>query len=276
MQMLRTVNPMDENKPVESYVVPDKELNKYEYIMRRRSEGAKMQQIADELGVSLQYAYKVIRQNEGRATKWDGYKAPGRPKGAKDKKPRKPKMTGVAFPSEHRQLVDPATGAIVTNTGLTSKIIARMGDERVTAFVQYHIDMLKMREGCDKKNVPDLYNRFYTYLTYCSAHGIVPNNMNAYFAIGLTSSDISFWRSGKSSTPEQQKFAQDITQFFASIHEQGVIDGMFNPISGIFWQKAHDGMIEAQKLEVVNSDPLGEKKSAEDIVKKYEEVDLPT
>lgn len=266
---------MDENKPVESYVVPDKEFNKYEFIQKRRSEGAKMQQIADEMGITLQSAYRIIRQNEGRATKWDNYKAPGRPKGSKDKKPRKARMTSVTFPDSDRKLLDPVTGAVVVNTGKTANIIARMGDERVTAFVQYHIDMLKMREGCDTKDVPGLYQRFYTYLAYCAKHGIVPNNMNAYFAIGVDKGQIGTWRAGKYGTPEQQKFAQDITQFFASVHEQGVIDGMFNPISGIFWQKAHDGMIEASKVEVVSNDPLGEKKSAEDIMKKYEGVDLP-
>lgn len=198
----------------------------------------------------------------------------GRPKGSKDKVPRK-KRTDSAPPVETRELVDPATGTIVQYSGVQANIIRRMGDERVTAFVQYHIDMMKMREGCNKKDVPELYRRFLVYLEYCAEHGIVPNNMNAYYAIGITYADVSKWKYGKGGTPEHTKFAQDLLQFFASVHEQGVIDGMINPISGIFWQKAHDGMIEASKLEVVNTDPLGDKPSAEDILRKYEGVDLP-
>ena len=265
---------MDE-QPVESYVVPDKEMERYDFIMKRKAEGKKVPEIAEEIGITVPSVYRIIRKAEGRKSKWDSYKKPGRPRGAKDKVPRKPRMTAVTFPDSDRKLLDPVTGAVVVNTGKTATIIARMGDERVTAFVQYHIDMLKMREGCDTKDVPGLYQRFYTYLAYCAQHGIVPNNMNAYFAIGVDKGQIGTWRAGKHGTPEQQKFAQDITQFFASVHEQGVIDGLFNPISGIFWQKAHDGMIEASKVEVVNNDPLGEKKSAEDIMKKYEGVDLP-
>lgn len=82
---------------------------------------------------------------------------PGRPKGSKNKPGSKPHV----FKEEYGQLVDPKTGITVNNRAAQSQVIARMGDERVTAFVQYHMDMLKMRQGVDKKNVPDLYNRFF-------------------------------------------------------------------------------------------------------------------
>lgn len=189
---------------------------------------------------------------------------PGRPKGSKNK----PGSKKHEFPNESRQLVDPKTGIVVSNNAAQSQIIARMGDERVTAFVQYHMDMMKMRQGVDKKNVPDLYNRFFNYLGYCAEHGVIPNNMNAYFAIGINKNDIGAWYAGRG-TPEQRQFAEDIKQFFASIHEQAGGEGIVNPILSIYWSKAHDGMIEAQKLEVVNTDPLGEKQSSEQIAQKY-------
>ena len=183
----------------------------------------------------------------------------GRPKGSKNK----PGVTKAAI-----SLVDPKTGVVVSNNAAQSQIIARMGDERVTAFVQYHMDMLTMRQGVDKKNVPDLYQRFYRYLAYCAEKGIIPNNMNAYFAIGITKQEISAWYAGQRS-PEHKQFAEDIKQFFASIHEQAGGEGIVNPILSIYWSKAHDGMIEASKVEVVNTDPLGEKQSAEQIAEKY-------
>lgn len=164
---------------------------------------------------------------------------------------------------------------VATKDGRTKQIIASIGDERVTAFVNYHIEMMAMRQGVDKRNVPDLYQRFYRYLDYCAEHGIMPNNMNAYYAIGVYKQEISLWKLGQAGTPEHKKFAEDITQFFASVHEQGAQAGLFNPISSIFWQKAYDGLIEASKLEVVQQDPLGDKRSAEDIAKAYTEVNLP-
>lgn len=189
---------------------------------------------------------------------------PGRPKGSKNK----PGSKKHEFPNESRQLVDPKTGIVVSNNAAQSQIIARMGDERVSAFVQYHMDMMRMRQGVDKKNVPDLYNRFFTYLAYCAEHGIIPNNMNAYFAIGINKDNIGAWYAGRG-TPEQRQFAEDIKQFFASIHEQAGGEAIVNPILSIYWSKAHDGMVEASKLEVVNADPLGEKQSAEQIAEKY-------
>lgn len=189
----------------------------------------------------------------------------GRPKGSKNK----PGVTKAAI-----SLVDPKTGVVVSNNAAQSQIIARMGDERVTAFVQYHMDMLQMRQGVDRKNVPDLYNRFYRYLAYCAEKGIIPNNMNAYFAIGITKQDVSLWNAGQRS-PEHKQFAEDIKQFFASIHEQAGGEGIVNPILSIYWSKAHDGMVEASKLEVVNTDPLGEKRSSEEIARTYADI-LPT
>ena len=183
----------------------------------------------------------------------------GRPKGSRNK----PGVDKAAH-----SLIDPKTGIVVNNNAAQSQIIARMGDERVSMFVQYHMDMLQMRQGVDKKNVPDLYQRFYRYLAYCAEKGIIPNNMNAYFAIGITKQDISVWNAGQRS-PEHKQFAEDIKQFFASIHEQAGGEGIVNPILSIYWSKAHDGMVEASKLEVVNADPLGEKQSSEQIAQKY-------
>ena len=183
----------------------------------------------------------------------------GRPKGSRNK----PGVDKAAH-----SLIDPKTGIVVNNNAAQSQIIARMGDERVSMFVQYHMDMLTMRQGVDKKNVPDLYNRFYRYLAYCAEKGIIPNNMNAYFAIGITKQEISLWNAGQRS-PEHKQFAEDIKQFFASIHEQAGGEGIVNPILSIYWSKAHDGMVEASKLEVVNTDPLGEKQSSEQIAQKY-------
>lgn len=194
-------------------------------------------------------------------------RGPGRPKGSKNK----PGSKKHEFPNESRQLVDPKTGIVVSNNAAQSQIIARMGDERVTAFVQYHMDMMKMRQGVDKKNVPDLYNRFFNYLGYCAEHGVIPNNMNAYFAIGITRQDITAWYAGNRS-PEHKQFADDIKQFFASIHEQAGGEAIVNPILSIYWSKAHDGMIEASKVEVVNTDPLGEKQSAEQIADRYKDI----
>ena len=216
-----------------------------------------LQAIADKFGVTRQCIYARLRADEKKKGKTAG----GRP--SVDLRP----YNAIA--------VDPETGYAVRMDGQNSKIVGRMGDERVSEFVKYHMEMLVMRQNCDKRNVPDLYRRFYNYLSYCVEHGIVPNNMNAYFAIGLNRQDVAAWRKGTQGTPEHKEFAEAIMSFFASVHEQGATDGVLNPISAMFWQKAHDNIIEASKLEVVQEEPLGSKRSAEEIAKSYTEVELP-
>lgn len=195
----------------------------------------------------------------------------GRPKGSKDKTPRPKLGSKAAISKENGILVDPKTGMTVQNRNKTAVTIQHMGDERVSAFVQYHIDMLKMRQGVDKSNVQDLYNRFFVYLQYCEEHGIIPNNMNAYFAIGIDRGCIYAWKNGRG-TQQHKQFAEDVSQFFASIHEQAGGEGIVNPILSIYWSKAHDGMIEASKVEVVQDNPLGERQSAEQITQKYADI----
>lgn len=210
----------------------------------------------------------VLKQIEAmEAAQTPVKRKPGRPKGSKNKPGSKPHV----FKEEYRNLVDPKTGIVVSNNAAQSQIIARMGDERVSAFVQYHMDMMKMRQGVDKKNVPDLYNRFFNYLGYCAEHGIIPNNMNAYFAIGITKDNIGTWYAGRG-TPDQRQFAEDIKQFFASIHEQAGGENIVNPILSIYWSKAHDSMSDQPKIEVSIEDPLGQRASSEEIAARYSEI----
>lgn len=227
-------------------------------IRRRMEAGQTVTEIAKDYGVSRQAIYKRLKKDEekrrGRAAARETLNK------VKD------------FSDEGHMIVDPETGMVINNRGLTSTIIGRMGDERVTKFVQYHMEMLAMRQGVNKKDVEDLYQRFINYLSYCAEHGVVPNNQNAYFAIGVSRQEMSAWRLGNAGTQKHKEFAEMVTSFFASVHEQGSTDGVLNPISAMFWQKAHDGLIEASKVEVIQENPLGEKRSAEEITAKYADI----
>ena len=215
--------------------------------------------IAKEYGVSRQAVYQRLQEDEKRrqSRNANGYG-----------------LDAVRVEDAGRMIVDPSTGMVIQSNKTNNLIIGRMGDEKVTAFVNYHMEMMAMRQGVDKKDVPDLYQRFYNYLAYCREHGIVPNNMNAYFAIGISRQDVYHWKNGQQGQ-DHKDFADTVTGFFASIHEQGATDGVLNPISAMFWQKAHDGLIEASKVEVQNTDPLGERRSADEIQRAYQDVELP-
>ena len=228
-------------------------------------EGKGVTEIAKKYGLSRQRIYQILK--EPYKTNQNLTETPGGIVNLNEPK------RGVGQ-GDHRY-IDPETGYMIEKNGFNEKIIARIGDPKVTAFVAYHLAMLEMRQGVNTNDVDDLRQRFYNYLKYCMEHAIIPNNMNAYFAIGITREQVYKWKNGKVGTPEHRAFAEELTGFFASIHEQGPTDGVMNPISAMFWQKAHDGMIEASKVEMVVDDPLGQKRSAEEIAAKYADVSLP-
>ena len=208
------------------------------YELQRR--GYSQAQIAEMKGISRQAVHQKVRNDEMKR--------------------------GLITPVDEavRKLANPGTRAIAE----------KMGDEKVGRFVAYHVKLFEMGQGCDKKDVPGLYERFYRYLAYCAEKNIVPNNMSAYLAIGIYRDDVSRWSKGLMGTPEHQKFANALLSFFAAIHEQGGTDGVMNPIQTIFWQKAYDGLSDQpNRMEVEIKNPLGEKRSAEEIAKDYS--DLP-
>lgn len=228
-------------------------------IQELREQGLKWREVAERLGTTEAYCKRIdYEHNHPEALE---------KRRKKERRVYNKKETGFEIPGTDM--------VISKNPEAIEAAVGKLGDDKVNAFINYHLDMLRMRQGVNKQDVGDLYRRFIEYLKYCSERNIMPNNMNAYFAIGINRQELSNWYTGKSGSPEHRKFAEDIKAFFSSIHEQGAIDGLINPILTIWWQKAYDNMIEAQKVEQVEETPLGERQTAEQIAAKWSEVTLP-
>ncbi len=232
-------------------------------VRRMMEQGVPVTEIAKKLGVTRQAIYNRLSADE---KKRHGFGDGGMLQGI-----NKVQYLG----SGENRVVDPETGLVVDLHGSTARVIGRMGDERVSDFVTYHMECLAMRQGVDKKNPNDLYNRFIRYLAYCQEHGIIPGAANARLAIGVSARDITDWERGTRGTPEHRAFAEDFKAVMSSMNEQAAADGIINPVLSIFWSKAYYGLSDQPKAEVQITDPLGEKRSAEDIAKAYSEVDLP-
>jgi hypothetical protein len=134
------------------------------------------------------------------------------------------------------------------------------------------MECLAMRQGVDKRDPQDLYNRFMRYLQYCFEHGVIPGSANARLAIGVSSRDIADWENGRRGTPEHKAFAEDFKAVLASVNEQAAADGILNPTLSIFWSKAYYGLTDQPKPEVEVNNPLGDKQSAQEIAKRYADV----
>ena len=63
-----------------------------------------------------------------------------------------------------------------------------------------------------------------------------------------------------------------MTSWLASCNEQAGSDGMINAILSIYRSKAYDSLSDQPKVEVEITNPLGEKRSAEEIAKRYADV----
>lgn len=226
-------------------------------IRKLLEQGMSMSDVAKKYGVTRQAIYARLKRDEERK---NATCAGGMAYGLNRVK---------SLGSGDNRIVDPETGLVVDAHGMTGTVIGRMGDERVTAFVNYHMECLAMRQGVDKRDSNDLYNRFIRYLTYCQMHGVIPGAANARLAIGVSSRDINDWERGVRGTPEHKAFAEDFKAVLSSVNEQAAADGILNPVLSIFWSKAYYGLSDQPKVEVEVVNPLGEKQSSEQIAQKY-------
>lgn len=221
-------------------------------------QGKSIEEVAEKYGVTKQAVYKRLRDDEAKKNKsW---------------------TTEYSMDKLHEEstawnmITDPKTGLSVAGTGKNGAVIKKIGDERVSAFVNYHMACLAMRQGVDKQNVQDLYARFIRYLEYCRDHNVIPGAANAQLAIGISRQDVSEWASGARGTPAHKAFADDFRAVMASVNEQAAADGILNPVLSIFWSKAYYGLTDVPKVEVEVTNPLGDKRSAEEIAKRYTDI----
>ena len=221
-------------------------------------QGVGVTEIASKYGVTRQAVYQRLKEDEKR-------------KNSKNTSGYGLDLVRGRGQGEHR-VVDPETGLVVEYRGKNAEIIGRMGDEKVSAFVAYNMELLSFRQGVDKSDVNDLYQHFARYAEYCRDHGVIPGNAACYLACGVSRQEISAWKNGRGGTPEHKKFAEDVTSWLASCNEQAGSEGMINAILSIYRSKAYDSLSDQPKVEVEITNPLGEKRSAEEIAKRYAEV----
>ena len=225
------------------------------------AEGKTVKEIADKYSVSRQAIYQRLREDDKRKKLYAG--ANGALQGID-----KVKTMGRG----ETRYVDPETGLVVDGHGNTAKVIGFMGDERVSAFVDFHMNCYAMRQGCDKRDINDVTTRFERYLAYCKACGALPGEASARLAIGVSARDITDWMNGVRGTPEHKAFAQDFKAYMESVNEQAANGGLINPVVYIFRGKSMYQMNDQPKVEVEVHDALGDRQSAQEIAKRYADV----
>lgn len=157
--------------------------------------------------------------------------------------------------------------------------IAQMADKineidpkrKATKYANFILAVRRISEGVNIKDVEDMRRRFYAYVSLCEATSMKVGNINSYSAIGIPHQLAYMWKNGQS-TVERQRLIEEIDMVCSGYREQLIADQQINPVTGIFWQKNWDGLRDVQEHSVVAGDPLGERRSSDDIKRQYEDI----
>lgn len=114
---------------------------------------------------------------------------------------------------------------------------------------------------------PDLMARqdkLYEGINSLVNKGLKIGNQILYAAAGLSKDNVYDWENG-SRTREHSDFVKRIKLICTSARELYMASGQINPVTGIFWQKNYDGLSDVQQINVLPTQPLGEKLPEVDI-----------
>ena len=142
---------------------------------------------------------------------------------------------------------------------------------RASAAVGHVMKCMYLGQAVNIENIDSLYKGLEEYIKFCFENDFPPTLATCCLALGLNTSTLHDWKNGRrrGDNPEYKKFAEAVRYVIQAGIESCMVTGLINPVVGIWWEKAHFDMIETQKVEVTQQDPLGEKKSAKEIVEKY-------
>lgn len=184
----------------------------------------------------------------------------GRPKGSRDRKPRRTEGYQESSP---KNLVKARE-----NSPITQAQKAEMPEgynAKVTAFMME----IMPKEPLDTQDVAEMERRFMNYVQKCSEWDMKVGNQAAYMAIGITKEQAWEWENVVKGSPARSDFVKKVRQFCGVFREGLMQDGKVNPVTGIFWQKNYDGMKDQTEMVLTPNNPLGEQKDMKALEQKY-------
>lgn len=178
----------------------------------------------------------------------------GRPPGSKNKRTMAERMV-----------------ANYPNSPLMSSALSEANAGRAQAAVGHVMMCMQYGQKVNIENIESLYKGLEAYIKFCFDNDFPPTIATCCLALGIEYQTLNSWRKGakRSSNPEYKKFAEAVRYVIQAGIEACMVTGLINPVVGIWWEKSHFDMIETQKVVTESADPLGEKKTAKEIVEKY-------
>jgi predicted transcriptional regulator len=237
-------------------------------VLEMRKAGMTYREIAEEYQTTPQTVKSLIQEG----------------KKPKEKKPRTGEHGPVA--AARRRALDPkeiAEESVRISEGIEKHSHAVMpflkpeNAGKATKVNSHVLQCIMQGQTIDQKNINSLWAGWENYIKLCVQNDM-PLTMNAAcLSLGLDPALLQQWRTGTNAVtnPDFMAFAKAVTFAVHTGIEICMSQGIINPVVGIWWEKAHFHMIEAQNVEAPDKDPLGEKKSPEAIAAEYEQLELP-
>lgn len=230
-------------------------------IIRLSRKGLSYKEIAVELGTT----YQVVRNTVYRANRVGAMSG---------------SMNSVTVPRKKvkklsKAEIDKLSTKMEKYMTQAGQMLKEENRGRATA-VNVHIGMcVALGAQVDVEDINSLYAAFENYLKICAENDCPLTVTSACLACGIKPSTLSEWRKGRTRTEDYKEFAESVTYAVQAGIESMMAAGVINPVVGIWWEKSHFNMIEANRAEASDADPLGQKRSAEDIAAEYDGLELP-
>lgn len=148
---------------------------------------------------------------------------------------------------------------------------------RAAAATAHVMECMDIGRTVNSEDPDSLFNGLKAYVQLCLERDFPMTISNACLALGVARKTLLAWKQGQAHTdnPEFQKLAESVYTIIQGGIEATMANGVLNPVLGIWWEKAHFDMKEADHVQEARGDPLGEAKSAEQIAAQYEDLPLP-
>lgn len=218
-----------------------------EKINALKAQGMTYKQIAQELHSTENYIKKTVYES------------------------KLPKPEPVEPPS---RLLKPISESLAA---AADKALSEANKGRAKASVAHVMECMEISRHVDSENIDSLYDGLKAYLSLCYERDFPMTVANVCIALGVARNTLLMWKQGQAhkENPEFKKFAESVYSILQSGIEATMATGLLNPVLGIWWEKSHFDMKEADRVQEVREDPLGQKRSAEQIAAEYQDVDLP-
>ena len=159
------------------------------------------------------------------------------------------------------------------NQNLVQNVIKSIPEGENTRYITHTLEVQQIGIGSNPNDLDDLKARFIKYLEVCAKNDMKLGNMAAYCAMGITKDMAYEWEHGHSRGVEHKMFIRFVKSVIAAYRESAVAEGKINPVIGIFWQKAFDGLNELTEVEASNQiEGVVEHLTPEQIADKYQNL----